>query len=144
MLTVGQILQAKGTDIWSIRPDDKVYEALKLMAEKDVGALLVMDGEQLVGIFSERDYARKIILMGKSSMNTSVREVMTGNVICITPQHNTVDCMELMTDGRFRHLPVKEDEKLVGVVSIGDVVKAIISHQEFTIQQLENYITGDR
>lgn len=144
MLTVGQILQAKGTDIWSIRPDDTVYAALKLMSEKDVGALLVMDGDRLVGIFSERDYARKIILMGKSSMNTPVSDVMTGNVICITPQHNTVDCMELMTDGRFRHLPVKDGEKVVGVVSIGDVVKAIISHQEFTIQQLENYITGDR
>ena len=144
MVTVAQILTNKGKDIWSIEPDTSVFNALQEMAEKQVGALLVMHDGKLDGIFSERDYARKIVLVGKSSMSTPVREVMTEEVICVTNQHNMFECMELMTDGRFRHLPVLEDDKVVGVVSIGDVVKAIISDQEFTIQQLENYITGKR
>ena len=144
MVTVGQILQTKGTQIWSVGPDDTVYEALQSMAEKRIGALLVMEADNLVGIFSERDYARKIALAGKSSMDTPVREVMTKEVVCITRECTMVECMELMTEKRFRHLPVKEDEKVIGLVSIGDVVKSIISDQEFIIKQLENYITGER
>jgi len=114
------------------------------MAEKRIGALLVMEADNLVGIFSERDYARKIALAGKSSMDTPVREVMTKEVVCITRQCTMVESMELMTEKRFRHLPVKEDNKVIGLISIGDVVKSIISDQEFTIKQLENYITGER
>jgi CBS domain-containing protein len=144
MVIVGQILQAKGTQVWSAGPEDTVYEALQIMAEKGIGALLVMEADSLAGIFSERDYARKIALAGKSSMDTPVRDVMTKEVVCITRQHTTVECMEIMTEKRFRHLPVKEAEKVIGLISIGDVVKAIISDQEFTIKQLENYITGER
>ena len=144
MLTVGQILKVKGDQVWSVSLDANVYEALRQMADRDIGALLVMDGERLVGIFSERDYARKIVLYGKSSMNTPVHEVMTKDVTGVTVDDSTVDCMEKITDGRFRHLPVLEGDQVIGVISIGDLVKAIISEQEFTIQQLENYITGDR
>jgi len=132
----------KGDDIWVVRPDESVFNALNLMADKDVGALLVTDKGKLVGIFSERDYARKIVLLGKSSLDTPVRDVMTKNVVYIDSGQSMVDCMEIMTEKRIRHLPVMEDENLIGVISIGDVVKAIISDQEFIIRQLENYITG--
>jgi len=144
LITVSTILNLKGNEIWSLAPDATVYEALQEMADRDIGALLVMDGEDLVGIFSERDYARRLVLVGKSSMDTPVRDVMTQEVICISPQDDVIYCMEIFTDKRFRHLPVKEDDKVIGVISIGDVVKTIISDQEFKIRQLKNYITGDR
>jgi CBS domain-containing protein len=142
MLTVKQLIQAKGNAIWSISPDATVYEALKLLAEKEVGALLVLDGDRLAGIISERDYARKVILKGKNSMDTPVREIMTATVVTVRPDQTIDDCMELMTENRIRHLPVVDGDRLAGVISIGDVVKGIISRQEFVIEQLENYITG--
>ncbi len=144
MYTVNHCLQSKGQQVWSIHPDATVYEALQLMAEKDIGALLVMDGENLVGIFSERDYARKVILVGKTSRETQVREIMTKKVIYVHPQQALEECMAIMTNKHVRHLPVLQDEAVVGVISIGDVVKAIISNQEFVIEQLENYISGER
>jgi CBS domain-containing protein len=144
MYTVRQILQTKGQQVWSVGPDETVYEALQKMAEKDIGALLVMDSGKLVGIFSERDYARKVILQGKTSRETLVREIMTRNVITIRPEQSCEECMALMTEKRFRHLPVLEGDQVVGLVSIGDVVKAIITKQGFVIEQLENYITGER
>jgi CBS domain-containing protein len=142
MKTVRQLLEAKGYDIWSTTPDALVYDALTLMADKRVGALLVLRGEKLVGIMSERDYARKVILKGKRSINTPVREIMTSKVFYVRPEQTVEDCMALMTEERVRHLPVLEDDQLIGVVSIGDVVKAIISEQEFLIEQLERYIVG--
>jgi CBS domain-containing protein len=127
-----------------VTPDTSVFDALKVMAEKNIGALLVVEGGQLAGIFSERDYARKVILKGKSSKEMSVREVMTDKVDCVHPSETVRGCMALMTEKHHRHLPVLEEGKVVGMISIGDVVKAIISDQEFTIGQLENYITGSR
>ena len=144
MTTVSQILQAKGTRVWSVSPDTTVFDALKLMAEKNLGALLVLEGEKLVGIFSERDYARKIILQGKTSKETPVMEIMSTDVLYVRPEQSIEECMALMTDKRIRHLPVLEGTKLVGLISIGDVVKAVISEKEFVIKQLENYITGTR
>lgn len=140
MTTVNQLLQAKGRDVWSIGPDALVYDALKLMAEKDIGALLVMDGEKLVGIVSERDYAREVDLQGRLSSNTLVKDIMTEGIFFIRPHQTVEDCMALMTKHRIRHLPVILDDKLQGVVSIGDIVKEVISKQEFMIEQLENYI----
>jgi len=142
MITVGQILNDKGYDVWSISPNATVYEALQLMAEKNVGALVVLDRRKAVGLISERDYARKVILKGKTSLNTPVREIMTSKMVSVCPKQSAEECMALMTDQRTRHLPVLEDGRLVGIVSIGDVVKKIIHNQEFTIQQLDNYITG--
>jgi CBS domain-containing protein len=142
MVTVRQLLQAKGYDIWSITPDASVYDALKLMADKEVGSLLVLDGEKLVGIISERDYARKVILKGKRSIDTSVEEIMVKEFFSVRPEQPIEECMALMTDKRVRHLPVCGDECLIGIVSIGDVVKAIISQQGFMIEQLEMYIGG--
>jgi CBS domain-containing protein len=142
MKTVMQLLQTKGQDIWSITPDTLVIDALKLMAEKRVGALLVIEAGQVVGIISERDYARKVSLLGKSSKTTPVREIMTQKVVYVRPEQTIEDCMALMTDKRIRHLPVLADNQLIGVISIGDVVKAVISEQEFIIAQLENYIIG--
>jgi CBS domain-containing protein len=140
MITVRQLLRVKGHDVWSIAPDASVYDALNLMADKKVGALLVLKGEKLVGIISERDYARKVILRGKSSMETPVREIMTGEVVSVGPEQTIQECMALMTEQRFRHLPVFEEDRLIGIISIGDVVKVIISEQEFMIEQLEKYI----
>ena len=140
MTTVNQLLQAKGRDVWSVSPDALVIDALKLMAEKDIGALLVIEGEKLVGIVSERDYARQVDLQGKSSSNTSVKDIMTEGVYFIRPTQTVEECMALMTKHRIRHLPVILDDKLQGVVSIGDIVKEVISKQEFMIEQLENYI----
>ncbi len=144
MITVGHILQEKGNRIWSVSPDTMVYDALTLMAEKNLGAVFVMDGAKIAGIFSERDYARKVTLKGKSSKETPVKEIMTKDVLFVRPNHSIEDCMALMTDKRIRHLPVMEGEQLMGVISIGDVVKAIISEHEFVIKQLENYIAGGR
>ncbi len=142
--TVKYLLQKKSTDIWSTHPDTTVFEALQLMAEKDVGALLVIEDDQLVGIFSERDYARRVILHGKSSHETLTREIMTNDVFTIEASQTVADCMALMTEKHIRHLPVFEGNDLIGVISIGDVVKEIISEQGFVIEQLENYITGNR
>ena len=142
MKTVTLLLRAKGNEVLTVSPDVPVFAALGLMAERNVGALLVVEGERLVGIFSERDYARKVILVGKSSRETLVREIMSSHVLYVRPQQTIEDCMALMTDKRVRHLPVLEDERVIGVISIGDVVKGIISEQEFMIEQLQNYITG--
>jgi CBS domain-containing protein len=144
MKTVKHLLQDKGEGTWSTTPDSFVYDALKLMAEKRVGALLVLEAGKLVGILSERDYARKVILQGKSSLDTPVKEIMTANVISVHPEQTIEECMALMTDKRIRHLPVLVDDQVVGVVSIGDVVKAEIAEKDFLIKQLQNYITGDR
>ena len=140
MKTIKEILQAKSHKLLSISPDASVFDALKLMAEKEVGALVVLDGERLAGIFSERDYARKVILHGKSSKDTAVREIMTHKVICVRPEQSVEDCMALMTDMRVRHLPVLQEKKVIGVISICDVVKEVISEQKFVIEQLEHYI----
>jgi CBS domain-containing protein len=142
MKTVADLLRGKGHTILSVSPDIPVFEALTVMAEKNVGALLVLDGDRLVGILSERDYARKVILKGKSSREIPVREIMISHVLYVRPQQTIEDCMALMTDKRVRHLPVFDGETLVGVISIGDVVKAIIAEQSFVIEQLQNYITG--
>ncbi len=142
MKLVKHIIDTKGNEIWHIAPEDSVLDAIKMMAEKGIGALLVMQDERLVGIVSERDYARKVILQGKSSGETPVSEIMTAEVFSIEPLESVEDCMKLMTDKRIRHLPVMENEKVVGVLSIGDLVKEIIAEQEFTIKQLENYITS--
>lgn len=144
MVTVRQILKNKGSQIWATQPDATVFSALQLMAEKGVGALLVLADGKLVGIFSERDYARKVILHGKSSVETPVSEIMTPGVITVKLDQTIGECMTLMTEKRFRHLPVIEGDRVVGVISIGDVVKAIISDQEFMIKQLEIYISGER
>jgi len=144
MNNVRQLLQSKGSSIWSTTPGTSVYDALKLMADKNIGALLVLEGERLAGIFSERDYARKVILRGKSSRELSVADVMTMDVVSVRPDQTIVDCMELMTDRRIRHLPVLEAGRVVGIISIGDVVKSVISEQKETINHLEEYITGRR
>ena len=142
MKTVRDILKQKGSGLCSVRPDSTVYDALKLMAEKNIGAVLVLDGERPVGILSERDYARQVILKGKTSKDTPVREIMTSKVVFVRPEQSIEECMALMTDKRIRHLPVLEEGKLIGVVSIGDIVKAVISEKEFLIAQLENYIAS--
>ena len=142
MKRVRDILAVKGRDIWSIGPSESVYDAMKLMADKGIGALLVIEGEKLVGIISERDYARKVILQGRSSRTTQVREIMTSRVAYAELEQNIEECMALMTEMRIRHLPVMESGKICGVISIGDLVKSIIAEQKFIIEQLERYITG--
>jgi CBS domain-containing protein len=144
MATVRDLLRAKGEDVWSTTPDASTYAALQLMAERNVGALLVLDSGKLAGIFSERDYARKVVLKGKVSRETPVKEIMTSEVQTVSPSHSVEHCMELMTEKRIRHLPVLEQDRIVGVISIGDVVKGIISDQQHHITQLEDYITGRR
>ncbi len=141
MTTINHLLETKGHDIWSVSPDASVYEALKVMAEKEIGALLVIEDGELIGIISERDYARKVILKGKTSVDTPVREIMTSKVIYVLAEQSIEDCMALMTEKHIRHLPVYTGDQLVGVISIGDVVKSVISQQEFVIEQLEKYIT---
>jgi CBS domain-containing protein len=140
MKSLMQLLQAKGRDVHSIDLNARVYDALKLMAEKDVGALIVTEGERLAGIISERDYARKVILHGKSSHDIAVREIMTAKVVTVQRAQTVEDCMALMTARRVRHLPVMDGDQLIGVLSIGDLVKEVMAEQEQTIKQLENYI----
>ncbi len=142
MTTASQILDTKGREVWSVAPDATVFDSLELMADKQVGALLVMDGEKLVGIVTERDYARKVILEGKSSKDTPVSDVMTRRVLCAAPGHTVEECMAPMTDKRARHLPVVDHKHVVGVLSIGDLVKALINEQQVLIDQLQHYISG--
>ena len=140
MKTARQLLANKPPGVVSIDPDASVFDALQLMADRDVGAVVVLDQKKLVGIFTERDYARKVILLGKSSKEISVREIMTHRVLCISPDQMTDECMAVMTEKRCRHLPVVEDKRVIGVLSIGDLVKEVISEQRETIIQLESYI----
>jgi CBS domain-containing protein len=142
MKLVSDILNSKGHDVWAVKPDDTIFDSLRLMAEKGVGALLVMDGDKLVGIVTERDYARKVILEGKSSKTAAISEIMTEKVLCVAPESTVEECMALMTDKRARHLPVVDDKRVVGVLSIGDLVKAILSEQQVLIDQLQHYIAG--
>ena len=141
--SVGALLALKGSAVWSIAPNSMVFDAIQLMAEKNVGALPVVDNGQLVGMISERDYTRKVILKGKSSKDTPVREIMTQEPVSVNAADSVSECMRLMTDSRVRHLPVMEGKKMMGLVSIGDLVKWIISVQTATIDALEKYITGD-
>jgi len=142
MKTVHDLLRQKGRNVWSVTPDTTVYDALRLMAEKEIGAVLVLEGDQLVGVLSERDYARQVVLKGKTSKETPVHEIMTARVVYVRPDQTVEGCMALMTDKHVRHLPVIEGGKLVGLLSIGDVVKTVISEKQFLIEQLENYITN--
>lgn len=142
MKTIEMLLQSKGSDVWSVEPQDTVYRAIEFMNEKGVGALPVVDGEKLVGILSERDYARKVILKGRSSKETKVEDIMSRDVICVDRQRNVEECMAVMTGKKIRHLPVLDEGKMVGIVSIGDLVKTIIDEQQFLIEQLENYISS--
>ena len=146
MTSVAQLLKTKpnNTGVYTIGADDSVYQAIKLMAEKGIGALVVTDGDSIAGIITERDYARKVVLMDRSSKETPVRDIMSKAVRFVRPQQTTDDCMALMTERRMRHLPVIENDRLIGMVSIGDLVKNIIAEQQFTIQQLEFYIHGER
>jgi CBS domain-containing protein len=141
---VRDILREKGMAVHCISPDATVYDALKAMAEKNVGALVVFDGDKLVGMVSERDYARKIVLKSKLSKDTPIKEIMSPNVVTVTPDKDIEECMGLMTEKRYRHLPVVEGERVVGIISIGDIVKGIIDHKEYIIEQLEDYIRGRR
>ena len=142
MNTVKQILDVKGYEVWTISKDVPVFDAIKLMAEKEVGAIIVKDGDKVVGIISERDYARNIILKGRSSQQTLVKEIMTPRVIYVLPNQRAEECMALMTENKIRHLPVLDGDKLIGMLSIRDLLKAIIDDQKFTIDQLQKYITG--
>jgi CBS domain-containing protein len=142
MTTVRQLLDQKGHTVCSIHPDATVFDAVARMAEKDIGSLAVMDGDRLVGIVTERHYARNIVLKGKASPTTPVRDIMETRVVTVRPEQTVEQCMALMTDKRLRHLPVLDGDKMVGLVSIGDLVKSIIGDQKFTIEQLEHYIHG--
>ena len=142
MKMIQQLLEEKGTRVWSIGPDATVYEALAMMAEKGIGALLVMDGTRPVGLFSERDYARNVILKGRTSRETPMREIMSSPVLCVTPNQPLEEAMALMTEHRVRHLPVISNGEVRGMVSIGDLIKSIISEQKFIIEQLEHYISS--
>jgi CBS domain-containing protein len=142
MKTCRELLDQKGNAIWSVNPSETVFATLELMAEKGIGAVLVFESERLVGMFSERDYARQVILKGKTSRDTPVRDVMTGRVTYVRPEQTLDDCMALMTDKHVRHLPVIDGGQVIGVLSIGDIVKAVISEKQFIIEQLENYISS--
>ena len=143
MTTIRQILDSKGHGVLTVRPDDTVLHALELMASKNVGAVIVTENEAPVGILTERDYARSVILKGRSSSTTPVRDIMSAEVIFVKPEQKVDECMAIMSDKRFRHMPVMEEGKLAGIVSIGDLVKTIIDEQAFTIQQLQGYIGGN-
>ncbi len=142
METVEQLLDEKGHEVWSVHPDDSVFDAIKKMADKEIGSLVVLEDDKIVGIITERRYARNVILKGKSSLETPVRDIMATRIVCARP-HQTIDeCMAVMTDKRIRHLPVVDQKRLVGLVSIGDLVKSTIADQKFTIEQLTHYIQG--
>ena len=140
MTTLKMLLKGKGHDVWAVHPDDTVLDAIKMLAEKDIGALIVIKDDKPVGIFTERDYARNVYLKGKSSLDTAVRDVMVAPVICVKSDQTVDKCMALMTAKRFRHLPIMDGDELVGMVSIGDLVKSVIAEQQFTIEQMEQYI----
>ncbi|MBK8956882.1 MAG: CBS domain-containing protein [Proteobacteria bacterium] len=142
MLTVGQLLDGKGRQVWSVQVDSTVFEALRVMAHKDIGALLILDGESVVGILSERDYARKIALEGRASRYTPVTDIMSRQVLSVSPRHTVHECMALMTAHKVRHLRVLEQGRVLGIISIGDLVKSIIAEQEFVIEQMTHYIAG--
>ena len=142
MHTVREILQKKGSSIRSVAPDDSVLRALEVMAEHDIGGVVVLEGDKLVGILTERDYARRVVLLGRAARELPVMEIMSRDVICVTPDRTIEECMALMTEKRVRHLPVLEQNLVVGVISIGDVVKATIAEREFEIAQLQSYISG--
>jgi len=142
MLTVGHLLDGKGRQVWSVQLDSTVFEALRVMAHKDIGALLILDGESVVGILSERDYARKIALEGRASRYTPVTDIMSRQVLSVSPRHTVHECMALMTAHKVRHLPVLEQGRVLGMISIGDLVKSIIAEQEFVIEQMTHYIAG--
>ena len=142
MKKVKQLLINKGHDVWSVEPSTSVIDAIRLMAEKEIGALLIMEGTQLVGMFSERDYARQIILKGRSSEDTLVSKIMATDIITATPCNDTGECMGLMNDNRVRHLPILENDEVIGIISIGDIVNSIIEEQRSTIVDLEKYISG--
>ncbi len=140
--TINEVLGSKGTNVWSVAPNATVYDAIQMMANKNVGALLVTENGKLIGIISERDYTRKVALKGKSSKQTAVKEILSGEIITVSPHHSIEDCMRLMTEHHIRHLPVLEDDKIIGIVSIGDLVNWTISVQNATINQLQTYIAG--
>lgn len=142
MKTVAELLRAKPSRVVSVRPDQSVLEAIKVLAEEDIGAAIVMTGDRLAGIFSERDYTRKVVLKGRASDTTRVQEIMTANVIVVSPRTRSRECMQLMTEKNIRHLPVVDEGRVVGMVSIRDIVSDIIADQDFTIEQLEHYISG--
>jgi CBS domain-containing protein len=142
MKTVTDLLKAKPARLVTVKPEDSVLDAIKVLAANDVGAAIVMTGDRMAGIFSERDYTRKVILQGRSSSTTRVEEIMTSNVVCVTPRTRTRECMALMTEKNIRHLPVVEEGRVVGIISIRDIVSDIIADQDFTIEQLEHYISG--
>jgi CBS domain-containing protein len=142
MKTVTDLLKAKPARLVAVKPEDTVLDAIKVLAAQDVGAAVVMVGERMAGIFSERDYTRKVILQGRSSNTTRVEEIMTANVVCVTPRTRTRECMGLMTEKNIRHLPVVDEGRVVGIISIRDIVSDIIADQDFTIEQLEHYISG--
>jgi CBS domain-containing protein len=139
---ISRVLRQKGAEIWSVAPDTTVYDALEIMADREVGALLVLEGDRLSGVISERDYARKVILQGRSSRDTAVGDIMTHGVVTVTPSHTVDECMKLMTELRVRHLPVTEGGRIVGIVSLGDLVKYVITAQQEEIQHLHAYIAG--
>jgi CBS domain-containing protein len=141
-ITISEVLDDKGNQLWSVAPDTLVYDAIQMMADKNIGALPVIEGERILGIISERDYTRKVVLQGKSSKSTSVREIITGQIIAVTPEQTVQDGLRLMTKHRIRHLPVMQGSKLLGIVSIGDLVNAVINAQQATIDQLQTYING--
>jgi CBS domain-containing protein len=144
MKTARDLLREKGTQVYATSPEASVYDALQQMADKNIGALIVFEGDRLVGLISERDYARKIVLKNKFSRETAVTEIMSRDVVTVAPDKNLEECMEVITEHRVRHLPVVEDDRVLGIISIGDVVKGIIDHKEFIIEQLEYYIKGWR
>jgi len=142
LAAIQQLLDKKGHDVWSVHPDDSVFNAIKEMADKQIGSLVVLEDDKIVGIITERHYARNVILKGKSSPDTPVRDIMTTRVVCARPAQTVQECMAVMTERRVRHLPVVDHKRLIGLVSIGDLVKHIIADQEFTIEQLTHYIHG--